>query len=122
MAKAEIVLKDGTKMNIEGTPDEIMQIKEHLEKSKVGNLSSEDKDPKKDFGISSQEGPLSRIYNLIKEGFFKEKRTLADIKSKLEEKAIFYDVTSLSPTLLRLVKRGIIRRIKEEGQLRYVNL
>ena len=83
--------------------------------------SEEDKGTKKDFGISSSTGPLGRINQLIQESFFKEKRTIQDIKSKLEEKAIFYDATSLSPTLLRLVKKGIIRRIKENGQWRYVN-
>jgi len=121
MAKAEIILKDGTRMLIEGTTEEIIQFKDKLEHASKNQSSEEDKGTKKDFGISSSTGPLGRINQLIQESFFKEKRTIQDIKSKLEEKAIFYDATSLSPTLLRLVKKGIIRRIKENGQWRYVN-
>jgi len=121
MAKAEITLKDGTKMNIEGTPDEILEIKEKMEKSHDPKSSPKNRDHIKNFSIKSPVGPLGRINSLVQEDFFKEKRTIIDIKNKLEEKGIFYDSTSLSPTLLRLVKKGVIRRVKEEGQWRYVN-
>jgi len=117
MVHAEIVLKDGTKMILDGSPEEIIKIKEDMEKKfKKENLA---KDTKK--RISSKDGPIARVAELVETDFFNEKRTLGDIKKKLEEKAIFYDVTSLSPSLLRLVKKGYVRRIKENGGWRYVN-
>jgi hypothetical protein len=120
MAKAEIILKDGSRMNIDGTPEEIIQIKNKLENHPKGDLSKVGKDMKDDSSILSN-GPLGRIMELVQEGFFKEKRTITDIKDRLEEKAIFYDSTSLSPSLLRLINKKMIRRVKEENQWRYVN-
>ncbi len=118
MVKAEIILTDGTKMIVDGTPEEILQIKESLEKK-----HSKSSTPPADIGRKpiSDKGPLGRVSLLVQEGFFKEKRSISEIKSKLAEKAIFYDLTSLSPSVLRLVKRGELRRIKEEGNWRYVN-
>ena len=119
MVHAEITLKDGTKMLLDGSPEEIMQIKEKLEDNSKTHVNLAHKDKR---SISDKEGPLGRITNLIHEGYFKEKRTISDIKNKLAENAIFYDNTVLSPSLLRLIRKGLLRRIKEEGQWRYVNL
>jgi hypothetical protein len=123
MAKAEIILPNGTKINIEGTSEEIIKIKEaitHEEKnySKQNTSSIQKSSSSK---RSSKEGPLVRIRNLIEDNFFKEKRTIEDVRKKLEEKAIFYKVSDLSTSLIRLVKKGELRRLKEENQWRYVN-
>jgi hypothetical protein len=48
---------------------------------------------------------------LREEGYFKSKRFLNDIKKKLEEKGHIYARTTLSPTLLNLVKRKDLRRV-----------
>lgn len=114
MAKAEIIFPDGTKMVLDGSVEEVMRIKKHFsqkEKS-VDNLASEKK---------NSPGPLGRIGLLIEENFFNDKRTLKDIRKKLEEKAIFYSPQMISPALIRSIKKGRLRRIKEAGKWRYVN-
>lgn len=50
---------------------------------------------------------------LIKGGFFKDSKNLGDVQKALEEKGYHYPVTSLSPTLLRLVRRGLLGRTKQ---------
>ena len=122
MAKAEINLPNGTKITIDGTPEEIIKIKESLsneqptstKKKQVVNKNSM---PRK----VSKEGPLVRIRLLIEKKFFNEKRTIENVRKKLEEMAIFYKASDLSTSLIRLVQSGELRRLKEEGQWRYVN-
>ncbi len=122
MAKANIILPNGTRIDIDGTPEEIIKIKESLSNEettqkrtrKAVKSNSSQKKP-------SKEGPLARIRNLIEKDFFKEKRAIEDIRKRLEEMAIFYKVSDLSPSLIRLVKKGELRRIREESQWRYVN-
>jgi len=125
MAKAEIILSDGTKMNIDGTPEEIIKIKQSFIEFNIKAKSNVSKITRKRSGskskILSKEGPLSRIRDLIKNNFFKEERNIEDIRKKLEEKAIFYQVTALSPSLIRLVKKGELRRLKEDNRWEYVN-
>jgi hypothetical protein len=122
MAKADIILPNGTRINIDGTPEEIIKIKESLtnEESIQGkrkNVVKKNNSKKK----LSKNGPLIRIRGLIEKDFFKEKRTIENVRKMLEEMAIFYKVSDISPSLIRLVKKGELRRIKEEGQWRYVN-
>ncbi len=122
MAKADIILPNGTKISIDGTPEEIIKIKESLSSEK-SQATKKRKISKKQNGSKkiSKEGPLARVRLLIEKDFFKQKRTLEEIRKRLEEMAIFYKVSDLSPSLIRLVKKGEIRRLKEEGQWRYVN-
>ncbi len=51
--------------------------------------------------------------DLIRQGFFNESRNLGEVQKVLEEKGYHYPVTSLSPTLLRLVRKGELRRTKQ---------
>lgn len=64
---------------------------------------------------------MGRIRVLIGEDFFKEKKVIDEVRRILEERAIFYKNSDLSPSLIRLVKKGELRRLKEGGQWRYVN-
>ena len=52
--------------------------------------------------------------------FFASKRGLGEIKGKLDEQAHFYPVTTLSPAMVRLVRKREIRRIKEDGTWKIV--
>jgi len=123
MAKAEINLPNGTKITVDGTSDEIIKIQQAFSKN------SESK-PRKNYiyrneGIPKKKpskiGPLGRIRVLIGENYFKKKRTLDDVKKSLEEKAMFYKHSDIAPSLIRLVKKGELRRLKEGGKWIYVN-
>ena len=64
--------------------------------------------------------PSGVIGELIESGFFKKPKELSAIKDALEERGHFYPVTTLSPTVLRLVKKKELRRIKEDKRWKYV--
>ncbi len=132
MAKANLVLPDGTKVNIEGTADEVFLLlgKLSAQESKSGGTTTAKKKTKKkrkkaasgNGGTTGkkQEGPTSLITELIDEGYFKAKHTLADIQKKLEERGHIYAQTSISPQLTRLTRKRTIRRIKENKGWVYV--
>lgn len=51
---------------------------------------------------------------LVKERFFGAPKTINDIQRALQQKGYYYPLTTLSPTLLRLVRRGILTRSRNE--------
>jgi len=123
MAKAEINLPNGTKITVDGTPEEIIKIqqsfsKEQGHKTKVNSIDEYNHIPKKK---PNKIGPLARIRGIIQENYFKEKRTMDEVRKLLEEKAIFYKSSDIAPSLIRLVKKGELRRLKEDGNWIYVN-
>lgn len=110
MVKAIIELKDGIKIHVEGTPEEITRTKE-LVTAKKGKLSKKEKIKKQKKG-----GPLGRILELREENFFNKPRGITEIKQKLEEKTHYYPLSSLSPALIRLVRKQELRRLKKGGK------
>lgn len=119
MAKAHITTKDGTKVTIEGTPQEVAslvgQIKGGISRAPVpGKVVSKHKGQPKAT-------PINLISELIDGGFFKKPKELGAIKIALEEQGRYYPVTSLSPALLRLVRKRQLRRIKDKRRWLYVN-
>jgi predicted transcriptional regulator len=63
---------------------------------------------------------MSLIIDLIDGGFFKKPKGLSSIKSTLEEQGHYYPVTTLSPVVLRLVRKRQLRRIKDKKRWQYV--
>jgi hypothetical protein len=125
MATAKVTLPDGTTVNIDGTPEEVAALVQRISPSDgpptrrgSGSRKARAQAPK-----TRPMGPIDYIRALIAEDFFASKRGLGDIKAKLAEQAHFYPVTSLSPTLVRLVRKRELRRIKEDGTgtWQYVN-
>jgi len=133
MAKANLILPDGTKVNIEGTADEVavllgkLSAQDTIRESKTTTKKKTKKKRKKaaignDGGANKkQEGPTSLVTELVGEGYFKAKRTIGDIQKKLEERGHIYAQTSISPVLTRLTRKRTIRRIKEKKVWVYVN-
>jgi hypothetical protein len=128
MAKANLTLADGTKVDIEGTAEEVAALlakfstpselqsghrrkvhRKRSERSRSGNQR-----PKR-------KGPKILIEDLAQEGYFKSKRALGEIQKKLEEKGHIYDQHSLSTPLLRLTRNKTLRRIKEKNGWVYVS-
>lgn len=119
MAKAHITTKDGTQVTIEGTPREVAAL---LSQLKGGISGSKRKDvPTIRYKSKPKATPMNLIAELIDGGFFKKPKELSAIKLALEEQGHYYPATSLSPALLRLVRRRHLRRIKDKRRWLYVN-
>jgi hypothetical protein len=135
MPKANVVLPDGTKVTIDGTPEEVALLLQRI--SAAGSQAPSDrasKGSRRRGGKSSNtssvattstkakaKGPVDYIRELVTADYFKSKRGLGDVQKKLEEGAHIYPITHLSPVLFRLVRIKELRRIKEEGTWKYVN-
>ena len=127
MAKANLVLSDGTKVMIDGSPDEVAALLERLGASVPGKTPNRRTRGRRRTGATRQlakakrMGPTEYIRQLRTENFFRTKRTIAEVRDKLEEGAHIYPVTALSAPLYRLVRKRELRRIKEGGTWKYVN-
>lgn len=127
MAKATFELPGGTKVTIDGSPGEVAALldrfgasgsREAPKRRAAGRRkTSRERQPAK----PSRMGPTEYIRQLKTENFFRTKRTIAEVREKLEEGAHIYPVTALSAPLYRLVKKRELRRIKEGGTWKYVN-
>jgi hypothetical protein len=131
MAKANLVLPDGTKVAIDGTADEVASLLERFSSTSGSRSSSRSRSrrvarAKSGSGAQAKTrtrraGPTEHIRDLIGGGYFKTKREIGAVRDKLEERAHIYPVTSISGPLYRLVKSKELRRIKEDAAWRYVN-
>jgi hypothetical protein len=123
MAKASLLRPDGTKVQIEGTADEVAvliarcssvtQLPTTRTKHKAGKSHSTTSGQRKD-------GPQVFISQLAADGYFKSKRSLSDIQKKLEELGHIYAQTSISTPLTRLTRKRVLRRIKEKDGWVYI--
>ena len=115
MAKAHVTTRMGAKITIEGTPEEVAALVSRLE-----GAPSQKRTRAAERGTRRKATPTSLIIDLIDGGFFKKPKELSAIKHVLEEQGHYYPVTSLSPVLLRFVRRRQLRRIKDQKRWRYV--
>jgi hypothetical protein len=117
MAKAHLKTADGTTITIEGTPDEVTKLVHQLEigvKPKpVGKKAARQR-------TQARTGPAGLLAELIDGGFFKKPKELSAIKLALEEQGHYYPLTSLSPVVLRLVRKRDLRRIRDKKRWLYV--
>lgn len=119
MAKAHVTTKSGTKITIEGTPDEVAALVARFDEGASVHAKGEVQS-RPSTKTTFKAGPLSLISELIDGGFFKKPRELSAIKLALEEHGHFYPVTTLSPLMLRLVRKRQLRRIKDKKRWLYV--
>jgi len=116
MAKATITTPRGMQVKIEGAPAEITSLVRELEREDAVTNGHK---PRK---ASSGRVPLvDLIDSLIDGGFFKKPRDLAGIKGALAEMGHHYPVTTLSPAMLRKVRKRSVRRIREDKRWMYVH-
>jgi hypothetical protein len=117
MAKANLTLPDGTVVTIDGSVEEVARLLQSVSASGGQPSGARASKPHRvrtkraKAGARSVRGPTGYLLELREEGYFKSKRFLNDIKKKLEEKGHIYARTTLSPTLLNLVKRKELRRV-----------
>jgi predicted house-cleaning NTP pyrophosphatase (Maf/HAM1 superfamily) len=115
MAKAQITTPEGIKVNIDGTPREIAAVLEDLKKK-----AAEAGLPRRRAKAKPGRVLLGDLLASLKDGgFFKKPRDLASVKSRLAEMGHHYPITTLSPVMLRQVRRRNLRRIREKGRWLY---
>jgi hypothetical protein len=117
MAKARLTTKSGTVVTIEGTQEEVADLVARFD---AGNGKQKAESRKGRASGTAKSGPVNLIYGLIDGGFFKKPKELGAIKTALEEQGHYYPVTTLSPILLRLVRKKELRRIKDKRRWLYV--
>jgi hypothetical protein len=118
MPKIHLTTKTGTKIVIEGTPGEVAELVSKIEGGSTP-AKARRSTPQQPQG-KSRPTPMTLLSDLADGGFFKKPRELSAIKSALEEQGHHYPVTSLSPTVLRLVRKRLLRRIKDGQRWQYV--
>lgn len=118
MAKANIKTKEGTIIAVEGIPEEVAKIIQLIKSSSPERKTSIPKEKTSEVRVSKI-SPVNLIGSLIDGGFFKKPKDLSEAKHALEELGHVYPVTSLSPALLRLVRRRQLRRIKDKKRWLY---
>ena len=117
VVKAEIKKKDGTNIVIEGSEEEVKRLLDSIHESKPTKTqkTKESKETKKGkMSISDM------IWDLREEGFFKSPKGLIDIKNALSAKGGIYEVTTLSASMIRLIRRRNMGRIKRDNKWMYV--
>lgn len=122
MAKAHITTKNGVSIVIEGTPKEVAELVASLQGVAPVKAAKKSASKKKTVSSSSSSRPTlsSLVAELMDGGFFKKPKELGAIKLALEEHGYHYPVTTLSPVLLRLVKKRQLRRIRQDNRWTYV--
>lgn len=116
MAKARITTKDGTKITVEGSPDEVAAITAKL---RGGTVASGDDGESGQRKKRAKATPMGLLGSLIDGNFFRKPKDLGEVKAALEEMGHVYPVTTLSPILLRLVRKRQLRRLKDKNRWLY---
>jgi hypothetical protein len=117
MVKAHLTTKTGAKVTIEGSQEEVAKLIAQFDR---GATKPERRSRTHRPGRVAESGPVNLISELIDGGFFKKPKELGAIKLALEEQGHYYPVTTLSPILLRLVRKKALRRIKDRKRWLYV--
>ena len=120
MAKAHITTKTGAKLIIEGKPDEVALIVRQLDGAEVPSKVRRRGTTREQKPTARQTAtPTNLILSLIEGGFFRKPKDLVAVKKALEEMGHYYPITTLSPGLLRIVRKHRLRRIKKEKRWLY---
>lgn len=117
MAKAHITTKDGATITIEGSHEEVAALIAKLDAGGKQQRPSRVASRRKS---SARPTVTGLVAELIDGGFFKKPKELGAIKVALEEQGHFYPATTLSPVVLRLVRKKHLRRIKDKKRWLYV--
>ena len=121
MAKAHITTLSGAKITIEGTASEVAEMVRQFDREPSRkNVTTKPKRQTAQRNSRAKIGPVNLLAELIDGGFFRKPKELSAIKIALEEQGHFYPVTTLSPAVLRLVRKRELRRVKDKKRWLYV--
>lgn len=121
MAKAQIEMSSGTKITVEGTADEVAAVVAHVKDRERGLDKTQSIEKKHRTPTSSSNSLVSLILDLKAGGFFNEPRKVIDVTNALAQRAQHYPEPSVSTSLIRHVKKGVLGRVKEGKTWKYVN-
>lgn len=119
MPTASITMPGGATIVIEGTQAEVADLVAKFQAHESQSTKSTARSSR--GSTSARTGPFDLIVGLIERGFFQTPRELGAVRAALEEEGHFYPVTTLSPLMLRLVRRKFLRRIKSNKRWTYVS-
>lgn len=121
MPKAKMKTASGTIVSVDGTKEEILAILAAVE-GKSTMVSDKQTEAREAVEKTERATGLSgRIIQLKNAAFFKKPRTVEEGRDALAKKDHHYTSKYLSVYLIRLAKRGILRKIKRKGDYLYVN-
>lgn len=122
MAKAHISTKSGTKITIEGAPGEVAAIVRQVQ-GREASASVRGRAKAKETKRTTRQRvtPMNLIISLIDGEFFRKPKNLVAVKVALEEMGHYYPITTLSPVLLRLIRKRQLRRIKDKKKWLYTS-
>jgi hypothetical protein len=132
MATANIELPNGTKVQIEGSPEEIARVLElyrqppgdNTRPSKRGKTKQgqgkQSPDTRPESGPRGRTGIMQQLRLLIREQFFDSRQSLTSVQFKLEELGHIYPQNQISTPLRRLVMSRELRRLREGKNWIYV--
>ena len=126
MAKANISTANGTTIVVEGTPEEVSKIIAAVGDSTSVPKLARDKETGADgfepkAGKPKRSGLTGLILDLKGEGYFREKRSLNDVRLALEQSGHIYPNTTVAPILLILTKSKELGRVKDGAKWAYVH-
>lgn len=119
MAKARIKTSTGANITIEGTPEEVARVVAQLGAGSSTKDSAPHEKSRSKKNQRAKATPINLLSSLIDGGFFRKPKDLGSVKVALEEMGHFYPVTTLSPVLLRLVRKRQLRRLKDQKKWLY---
>jgi hypothetical protein len=120
MAKANILTKDGAKITIEGTPEEISKVLNIYKQNDSVKVHKGDLKQFPEEKIDTRPTVTDKIREILAEGFFNKPKSLAEVKQGLQEQGTFIPITTLSAITLGLVRNKELRRIKQDKKWAYV--
>ncbi len=118
MAKAHIKRPNGTSIIVEGTPREVAELVKKIEGETPSKRRKRPNTHEKTNNKTKVTLP-DLLISLVDGGFFKKPKELAAVKTALAELGHVYPITTISPALLRLVRRKHLRRIKQDKRWFY---
>jgi hypothetical protein len=133
VATANIDLPNGTKVVIEGSPEEIARMVNLIcgltrpdfepsasrEIAVLGRSLARARTPQVDIPRATG-GVAQFVREMIAENFFGEPRSLADVKRRLADLGHIYPLTHLSTPMRRLVRSKELRRLRQGRNWVYV--
>lgn len=120
MAKANIETSAGTKIVVEGNADEVAAIIASIRSKEQGMEIRRQHVEEKKGGKGTNSSLPNQILQLREEGFFNKPRKVIEVKQALDQKAHFYLFPTISTTLIRLVRKSDLGRVKTEKAWGYV--
>ena len=120
MAKAQLTTKAGTLVTIEGTTEEVANLIGLFDGASAVRKSKFPAATQSKSGTRTKDGLARQLGSLMDDGFFKKPKEFGAIKAALEQQGHYYARTSLSPVLLRLVRKRELRRLKDKTHWVYV--